>query len=188
MKIGELAARANLNASAIRCYEKLGLLAAPQRIGGQRRYPSVATPAAPSSATSSCASPLTWASPSRKSSSSSTAWAITSPSALAGKNSPAGNSSKSNETFPAPSNSNLSSRAFYAAIVPLSSSASPASALAPTSVASLGAADDHLHGSGGRNYPDLGGSASLFSSRPRIWLDIARLPAEGPLPMVSNVP
>ena len=40
MKIGQLAARANLNASAIRYYEKLGLLAAPQRIGGQRRYPS----------------------------------------------------------------------------------------------------------------------------------------------------
>src|SRR5437879_3183253 len=40
MKIGELAARANLNASAIRYYEKLGLLAMPRRIGGQRRYPS----------------------------------------------------------------------------------------------------------------------------------------------------
>src|SRR5260370_3408036 len=40
MKIGELAARANLNASAIRYYEKCGLLAAPQRFGGQRRYPS----------------------------------------------------------------------------------------------------------------------------------------------------
>src|SRR5713226_8200879 len=40
MKIGELAARANLNASAIRYYEKLGLLAAPQRLGGQRRYSS----------------------------------------------------------------------------------------------------------------------------------------------------
>jgi len=40
MKIGELAARASLNASAIRYYEKRGLLAAPQRIGGQRRYPS----------------------------------------------------------------------------------------------------------------------------------------------------
>jgi MerR family redox-sensitive transcriptional activator SoxR len=39
MKIGELAARASLNASAIRYYEKLGLLAAPQRTGGQRRYP-----------------------------------------------------------------------------------------------------------------------------------------------------
>src|SRR5712692_9952787 len=42
MKIGELAARANLNASAIRYYEKLGLLAAPQRLGGQRRYSSEA--------------------------------------------------------------------------------------------------------------------------------------------------
>src|SRR5712692_1058336 len=40
MKIGELAARANVNASAIRYYEKLGLLAAPQRLGGQRRYSS----------------------------------------------------------------------------------------------------------------------------------------------------
>jgi MerR family redox-sensitive transcriptional activator SoxR len=40
MKIGELASRAGLNASAIRYYEKLGLLAAPQRIGGQRRYPT----------------------------------------------------------------------------------------------------------------------------------------------------
>jgi len=40
MKIGELAARANLNASAIRYYEKRGLLAAPQRLGGQRRYAS----------------------------------------------------------------------------------------------------------------------------------------------------
>src|SRR5260370_1291733 len=40
MKIGQLAARANLSASAIRYYEKRGLLAAPQRIGGQRRYPS----------------------------------------------------------------------------------------------------------------------------------------------------
>jgi MerR family transcriptional regulator, redox-sensitive transcriptional activator SoxR len=40
MKIGELASRASLNASAIRYYEKRGLLGAPQRIGGQRRYPS----------------------------------------------------------------------------------------------------------------------------------------------------
>src|SRR5713101_7732858 len=40
MKIGQLAARANLNASAIRYYEKRGLLAPPQRLGGQRRYPS----------------------------------------------------------------------------------------------------------------------------------------------------
>jgi MerR family redox-sensitive transcriptional activator SoxR len=40
MKIGELAKRANLNPSAIRYYEKLGLLPAPARAGGQRRYPS----------------------------------------------------------------------------------------------------------------------------------------------------
>jgi MerR family redox-sensitive transcriptional activator SoxR len=40
MKIGELSTRAGLNASAIRYYEKLGLLAPPQRTGGQRRYPS----------------------------------------------------------------------------------------------------------------------------------------------------
>jgi MerR family redox-sensitive transcriptional activator SoxR len=40
MKIGQLAARASLNASAIRYYEKRGLLASPQRAGGQRRYPS----------------------------------------------------------------------------------------------------------------------------------------------------
>jgi MerR family redox-sensitive transcriptional activator SoxR len=39
MKIGQLAARAGVNASAIRYYEKLGLLPAPQRSGGQRRYP-----------------------------------------------------------------------------------------------------------------------------------------------------
>ena len=38
MKIGELAHRAGLNASAIRYYEKIGLLAAPQRSSGQRRY------------------------------------------------------------------------------------------------------------------------------------------------------
>jgi MerR family transcriptional regulator, redox-sensitive transcriptional activator SoxR len=40
MKIGELARRAGLNASALRYYEKMGLLTAPQRIRGQRRYPS----------------------------------------------------------------------------------------------------------------------------------------------------
>jgi len=40
MKIGRLARSANLNASAIRYYEKMGLLAPPQRLGGQRRYPS----------------------------------------------------------------------------------------------------------------------------------------------------
>jgi MerR family redox-sensitive transcriptional activator SoxR len=40
VKIGELSARAGVNASAIRYYEKMGLLAAPHRVGGQRRYPS----------------------------------------------------------------------------------------------------------------------------------------------------
>ena len=40
MKIGDLAHRANLNPSAIRFYEKRGLLAPPHRTGGQRRYPS----------------------------------------------------------------------------------------------------------------------------------------------------
>jgi MerR family redox-sensitive transcriptional activator SoxR len=40
MKMGQLAARAGVNASAIRYYEKMGLLAAPHRVGGQRRYPS----------------------------------------------------------------------------------------------------------------------------------------------------
>jgi len=38
MKIGELASRSGLNASAIRYYEKMRLLDAPYRIGGQRRY------------------------------------------------------------------------------------------------------------------------------------------------------
>ena len=38
MRIGELAARAGLSASAIRYYEKIGLLAAPLRVGRQRRY------------------------------------------------------------------------------------------------------------------------------------------------------
>ncbi|MGA2421791.1 MAG: MerR family transcriptional regulator [Candidatus Acidiferrum sp.] len=40
MKIGQLASRANLNASAIRYYEKRGLLLPPERQGNQRRYPS----------------------------------------------------------------------------------------------------------------------------------------------------
>jgi MerR family transcriptional regulator, redox-sensitive transcriptional activator SoxR len=42
MKIGELAAQAELAPSAIRYYEKLGLLPAAERVGGQRRYPSAA--------------------------------------------------------------------------------------------------------------------------------------------------
>lgn len=40
MKIGELAKHAGLNASAIRYYEKIGLLPAPSRASGQRRYAS----------------------------------------------------------------------------------------------------------------------------------------------------
>jgi MerR family redox-sensitive transcriptional activator SoxR len=40
MKIGELAGRAGLKASAIRYYEKMGILDAPHRVAGQRHYPS----------------------------------------------------------------------------------------------------------------------------------------------------
>jgi DNA-binding transcriptional MerR regulator len=39
MKIGELARRSRLSASAIRYYERRGLLLVPHRAGGQRRYP-----------------------------------------------------------------------------------------------------------------------------------------------------
>ena len=42
MKIGQLAAQAGLAPSAIRYYEKLGLLPPAERIGGQRRYSSEA--------------------------------------------------------------------------------------------------------------------------------------------------
>src|SRR5215470_11509255 len=42
MKIGTLAQQAGLNASAIRYYEKIGLLPTPSRSGGQRRYSSEA--------------------------------------------------------------------------------------------------------------------------------------------------
>ena len=38
MKIGELARRANVSASAVRYYERIGLLPAPARISGQREY------------------------------------------------------------------------------------------------------------------------------------------------------
>jgi DNA-binding transcriptional MerR regulator len=38
MKIGELARRAGLNPSAIRYYEKVGVLNSPYRASGQRRY------------------------------------------------------------------------------------------------------------------------------------------------------
>src|SRR5437867_2229977 len=40
MTIGDVARRAGLRASAVRYYEKIGLLPSPQRIGGQRRYES----------------------------------------------------------------------------------------------------------------------------------------------------
>jgi MerR family transcriptional regulator, redox-sensitive transcriptional activator SoxR len=42
MKIGELARRSGLNASAIRYYERVGLLPPPHRTSGQRRYPEEA--------------------------------------------------------------------------------------------------------------------------------------------------
>jgi MerR family transcriptional regulator, redox-sensitive transcriptional activator SoxR len=38
MKIGDLAERADVSASAIRYYEKAGLLSPPHRVSGQRRY------------------------------------------------------------------------------------------------------------------------------------------------------
>lgn len=38
MTIGEVARRAGINASAIRYYEKAGLLAKPERVSGRRRY------------------------------------------------------------------------------------------------------------------------------------------------------
>jgi MerR family transcriptional regulator, redox-sensitive transcriptional activator SoxR len=38
MKIGEVANQTNLNTSAIRYYEKCGLLTPQYRVGGQRRY------------------------------------------------------------------------------------------------------------------------------------------------------
>ena len=42
LTIGEVAKKAGLRASAIRFYEKIGLLPKPVRFGGQRRYdPSV---------------------------------------------------------------------------------------------------------------------------------------------------
>ena len=38
LSIGEVARRAGVNASAIRYYERAGLLAEPGRVGGKRRY------------------------------------------------------------------------------------------------------------------------------------------------------
>ena len=40
LPIGEVACRTGLAASAIRYYEDVGVLSAPERIGGKRRYPS----------------------------------------------------------------------------------------------------------------------------------------------------
>lgn len=42
VKIGELARQAGLNPSAIRYYEKMGVLSSPYRANGQRRYSSEA--------------------------------------------------------------------------------------------------------------------------------------------------
>jgi MerR family redox-sensitive transcriptional activator SoxR len=42
LTIGELARRAGVATSALRYYEDLGLLPAPARVSGQRRYPSSA--------------------------------------------------------------------------------------------------------------------------------------------------
>jgi len=42
LTIGELARRTGVTASALRYYEELGLLPAPARISGQRRYPASA--------------------------------------------------------------------------------------------------------------------------------------------------
>jgi len=39
LTIGELASRTNRRASSIRYYEEIGLLPAPVRVSGQRRYP-----------------------------------------------------------------------------------------------------------------------------------------------------
>jgi redox-sensitive transcriptional activator SoxR len=38
LRIGEVAERAGISVSAIRFYERKGLLHAPERLGGQRRY------------------------------------------------------------------------------------------------------------------------------------------------------
>ena len=42
LTIGQIADRAGINASAIRFYEREGLLPAPERSGGQRRYSEAA--------------------------------------------------------------------------------------------------------------------------------------------------
>src|ERR1700720_3552795 len=42
LSIGELAARGGISASAIRYYERRGILPTPERVGGRRRYPETA--------------------------------------------------------------------------------------------------------------------------------------------------
>lgn len=42
LTIGELAATAGVNASAVRYYERRGLMPVPERVGGQRRYGTTA--------------------------------------------------------------------------------------------------------------------------------------------------
>ncbi|MEQ1831452.1 MAG: MerR family transcriptional regulator [Candidatus Eisenbacteria bacterium] len=39
LTIGEVARRAGLESSALRYYERIGLLTAPERVSGRRRYP-----------------------------------------------------------------------------------------------------------------------------------------------------
>jgi MerR family transcriptional regulator, redox-sensitive transcriptional activator SoxR len=41
LSIGEIAGRARVSVSAIRFYERQGLLPEPERVGGQRRYEAV---------------------------------------------------------------------------------------------------------------------------------------------------
>jgi MerR family transcriptional regulator, redox-sensitive transcriptional activator SoxR len=42
LSIGEVASRAGINVSAIRYYERRGLLPEPERVGGRRRYTTAA--------------------------------------------------------------------------------------------------------------------------------------------------
>jgi MerR family regulatory protein len=58
MKIGELAGRSGLNSSAIRYYEKMGLLSSPHRVGA-----SAGTRPTHSTVSFLSASPVIWGSP-----------------------------------------------------------------------------------------------------------------------------
>lgn len=131
MKIGELAHRAGLNASAIRYYEKLGLLAPPHRSGGQRRYPPDALDRV---LLIRFAGEMGFSLP--EISSSSTASATRPPSGRAGKNSPPKSSPKSKPASPAGSVSKPFCRISSIATALPSSNASPPSVSAKTSVSS----------------------------------------------------